>query len=89
MWADLSFMSSFNGVNFVINLSTRPTTTTTFIYITFLKTGDPLAKSKENGKRKGIMKFSIDRSPLLEGLQKVQSVVEKRNTIQILGNILC
>ncbi len=35
------------------------------------------------------MKFSIDRNPLLEGLQKVQSVVEKRNTIQILGNILC
>lgn len=35
------------------------------------------------------MNFTIDRNPLLEGLQKVQSVVEKRNTIQILGNILC
>src|SRR4051812_25233150 len=35
------------------------------------------------------MNFSIDRSPLLNALQKVQSVVEKRNTIQILGNILC
>jgi len=35
------------------------------------------------------MNFSIDRSPLLEALQKVQSVVEKKNTIQILGNILC
>ncbi len=35
------------------------------------------------------MKFTIDRNPLLEGLQKVQSVVEKKNTVQILGNILC
>lgn len=35
------------------------------------------------------MIFTIDRNPLLEALQKVQSVVEKRNTIQILGNILC
>ncbi|MEO5969855.1 MAG: DNA polymerase III subunit beta [Bdellovibrionia bacterium] len=35
------------------------------------------------------MIFSIDRAPLLEALQKVQSVVEKKNTIQILGNILC
>ena len=35
------------------------------------------------------MKFTIQRSPLLDALQKVQSVVEKRNTIQILGNILC
>src|SRR3954470_13945760 len=35
------------------------------------------------------MNFAIERGPLLEALQKVQSVVEKRNTIQILGNILC
>lgn len=35
------------------------------------------------------MNFTIHRNPLLEALQKVQSVVEKRNTIQILGNILC
>jgi DNA polymerase-3 subunit beta len=35
------------------------------------------------------MKFTIQRGALLDGLQKVQSVVEKRNTIQILGNILC
>ncbi len=35
------------------------------------------------------MNFSIDRSSLLEALQKVQTVVEKKNTIQILGNILC
>jgi len=35
------------------------------------------------------MKFSIHRDPLLEALQKVQSVVEKRNTVQILANILC
>ena len=42
-------------------------------------------------KKRGIskMNFSIDRSPLLEALQKVQTVVEKKNTIQILGNILC
>jgi DNA polymerase III subunit beta len=35
------------------------------------------------------MNFSIDRSPLLEALQTVQTVVEKKNTIQILGNVLC
>ncbi len=35
------------------------------------------------------MKFSIHRDPLLEALQKTQSVVEKRNTVPILANILC
>lgn len=35
------------------------------------------------------MHFTIQRNLLLEAVQKVQSVVEKRNTIQILGNILC
>jgi DNA polymerase-3 subunit beta len=35
------------------------------------------------------MKFSIHRDPLLEALQRIQSVVEKRNTVQILANILC
>ncbi len=35
------------------------------------------------------MNFTIQRAPLLEALQKVQSVVEKKNTIPILGNILC
>src|SRR4051812_20652989 len=35
------------------------------------------------------MNFTIHRNPLLAALQKVQSVVEKRNTVQILGNILC
>ncbi len=35
------------------------------------------------------MKFSIHRDPLLAALQKAQSVVEKRNTVQILANILC
>ena len=35
------------------------------------------------------MKFSIHRDSLLEALQKAQSVVEKRNTVQILANILC
>lgn len=35
------------------------------------------------------MKFVVDREALLGALQKVQSVVERKNTIQILGNILC
>ncbi len=35
------------------------------------------------------MRFSIHRDPLLEALQKAQSIVEKRNTVQILANILC
>jgi DNA polymerase-3 subunit beta len=35
------------------------------------------------------MNFSIDRSPLLDALQTIQTVVEKKNTIQILANILC
>jgi len=35
------------------------------------------------------MKFTIHRKPLFEALQKLQSVVEKKNTVQILGNILC
>ncbi|MGE0615724.1 MAG: DNA polymerase III subunit beta [Bacteriovoracia bacterium] len=35
------------------------------------------------------MKFTIDRDQLLNALQKVQSVVEKKNTVQILANILC
>lgn len=35
------------------------------------------------------MNFTIHRDPLLDALQKVQSVVEKKNTVQILGNILC
>ena len=34
------------------------------------------------------MNFAIQRDPLLS-VQKVQSVVEKRNTVAILGNILC
>jgi len=35
------------------------------------------------------MKFSVERAPLLDALQKTQSVVEKRGTVQILSNILC
>jgi DNA polymerase-3 subunit beta len=35
------------------------------------------------------MNFTIQREPLLGALQKVQSVVEKKNTVAILGNILC
>jgi DNA polymerase-3 subunit beta len=34
------------------------------------------------------MKFSVHRNILLDALQKTQSVVEKRNTVQILANIL-
>ncbi|MEK7395373.1 MAG: DNA polymerase III subunit beta, partial [Candidatus Poribacteria bacterium] len=35
------------------------------------------------------MKFTVEREALFNSLQKIQSVVEKKNTIQILGNILC
>ena len=35
------------------------------------------------------MKFTIQREPLLDALQKMQYVVEKRSTVPILGNILC
>ncbi len=35
------------------------------------------------------MKFTIQREPLLQALQQAQSVVEKKNTVQILGNVLC
>ncbi len=34
------------------------------------------------------MKFTIHRDPLLESLQRALSVVEKKNTVQILGNVL-
>lgn len=34
------------------------------------------------------MKFTIQREPLLHALQQAQSVVEKKNTVQILGNVL-
>jgi len=34
------------------------------------------------------MKFTIHREPLFQALQKTQSVVEKKNTVQILGNVL-
>lgn len=36
----------------------------------------------------GMMKISIERRELLKGLQRVQGVVEKRNTMPILSNIL-
>ncbi len=35
------------------------------------------------------MKFSVQRDDLLSALQKIQSVVEKKNTVQILSNIYC
>lgn len=35
------------------------------------------------------MKFSVSRDLLLQALQRVQSVVEKKSTVQILSNILC
>ena len=34
------------------------------------------------------MKFSIERAALLRALAQAQSVVERRNTIPILGNVL-
>ncbi len=35
------------------------------------------------------MKFEVDRDSLFSALQRIQSVVEKKNTVQILSNILC
>lgn len=35
------------------------------------------------------MKFVVNRDHLLKGLQQIQSVVEKKNTVQILSNVLC
>ena len=35
------------------------------------------------------MRFSVQRDVLLDALHRAQSVVEKRNTVQILANILC
>ncbi|OFZ79937.1 MAG: DNA polymerase III subunit beta [Bdellovibrionales bacterium RIFOXYD1_FULL_53_11] len=35
------------------------------------------------------MKFSIERNGLLDSLQRIHSVIEKKNTVQILSNILC
>ena len=34
------------------------------------------------------MKFSIDKNELQKGLARIQSVVEKRNTMPILANVL-
>src|SRR5437016_246311 len=34
------------------------------------------------------MKFSVTKETFLEALQKVQNVVEKKNTVQILSNVL-
>lgn len=35
------------------------------------------------------MKFTVDQPELLSALQSLQSVVEKKNTVLILGNVLC
>jgi len=35
------------------------------------------------------MKFTIERDALLNAIQQIQSVVEKKNAVQILANILC
>lgn len=35
------------------------------------------------------MKFSIERDTLFRALDQMQSVVEKRNSVEILGNLLC
>ena len=34
------------------------------------------------------MKFSIQREPLLNALQRISSVIEKKHTMEILGNVL-
>ena len=40
------------------------------------------------GTSQGIMKLTIERAALLKALAHVQSVVERRNTIPILSNVL-
>lgn len=35
------------------------------------------------------MQMLLDRDPLFEALQQLQAIVEKKNTVQILSNILC
>lgn len=46
-------------------------------------------KSKGVRRARGIgMKATIERGTLLKGLSHVQSVVERRNTIPILSNVL-
>ncbi len=79
----------------VIHISTPPTTTTAlYIYIfsskAYLRNSPNLmVKGKYRREENKRMNFSVQRLPLLDALQKVQTVVEKKNTIQILGNILC
>jgi len=34
------------------------------------------------------MKFTLQKDSFLEALQKVQNVVERKNTVQILSNVL-
>lgn len=55
----------------------------------FPSPGESSCKPKQEKRQELHMKLTIARDALLEALQKVQSVVEKKNTIQILGNILC
>jgi len=57
-------------------------TTTLSLYI-FLFT-DKVALIKVDN----VMKFSIQREPLLNALQKISSVIEKKHTMEILGNVL-
>lgn len=56
-------------------------TTMIFIYISIYERSDD-AEVVEN------MKFSIQRDQLLSALQKISSVIEKKHTMEILGNVL-
>src|SRR5690242_5371779 len=44
--------------------------------------------SQERFKERRTMKLTIERAALLKGLAHIQSVVERRNTIPILANVL-
>ncbi len=50
--------------------------------------GFPGVKSRHNEREPAVMKLTIERAALLRALGHVQSVVERRNTIPILSNVL-
>ena len=49
--------------------------------------GDLLDRQPESGGRK-VLSFSVNREDFLQGLSRVQSIVERKNTVPILSNVL-
>src|SRR3546814_18641421 len=47
-----------------------------------------MGQNAQTGDRRETMKITIERGALLKSLNHVQSVVERRNTIPILSNVL-